>query len=258
MRLYLNYLSLHLKSAMQYKASFLLTSVGQLLNALNAFLGVYFLLGRFHQVDGFTLPEVLLCYGVVLLSFTLGESFFRGFDAFSSTVRNGEFDRVLVRPRSEMLLVLCSKLKLVSWLSILQAGAILTYALAVCHVEWNGARVFGLIFMVLGGVAYFSGLFLIYASCCFFTLEGLEFMSIFTDGGREYGRYPLAIYGRLMLSLFTFVLPMACFQYYPFLYLVGRSDNPLLMLTPAVCFVFLLPCLLFWRFGIRHYQSNGS
>lgn len=258
MKLYLRFLSMHVKSALQYKASFLMTSLGQCLNALSAFLGIYFLLNRFRQVEGFTLEEVLLCYAVVMISFALAETFVRGFDAFGSTVRDGSFDRIMVRPRNEILQVLCSKLKLISWMGVLQSCVILAYALAVCSIRWSAARVAGLVFMILGGTAYFSGLFTVYAAFCFFTLEGLEFMNIFTDGGREYGRYPLEIYGRGMLTVFTFVLPMACFQYYPFTYLVGRSDNVWLLLTPAVCFAFLLPCWAFWRFGVRHYQSNGS
>ena len=116
----------------------------------------------------------------------------------------------------------------------------------------------GLVFLLLGGTAYFAGLFLIYAAFCFFTLEGLEFMNILTEGGKEFGAYPLAIYGKGMLAAFTFVLPMACFQYYPFLYLTGRSADPWLLLTPACCFLFLLPCYVFWRFGVRRYKSSGS
>lgn len=249
---------MHLKSALQYKSSFFLTSFGQLLYLFSSFLGIYFLMDRFHAVNGFTLQEILLCFGTVSMAFALSEIFVRGFDAFGSTVRNGEFDRIMVRPRNEVLLVLCSKMRLTSWVGVAQSAIVLCYALTVCQVDWNLVRVGGLLLMLLGGMAYFSGLFQVYASFCFFTLEGLEFMNIFTDGGREYGRYPVAIYGKGMLAVFTFVLPMACFQYYPFLYLTGRSDNPWLMLTPLACFLFLVPCYAFWRFGVRHYKSNGS
>ena len=76
--------------------------------------------------------------------------------------------------------------------------------------------------------------------------------------GKELGRYPLSIYGKEILAIFTFVLPFACAQYYPFLYLSGRSDSLLYALAPLACFLFLIPCYVFWRIGLRHYRSTGS
>ena len=83
-------------------------------------------------------------------------------------------------------------------------------------------------------------------------------MNIFTVGGRELGRYPYSIYGDGVLRLLTFVIPLALFQYYPLLYLTGRAERVYYMLTPLIGCLFLIPCLLFWRFGVRHFKSTGS
>ena len=61
-----------------------------------------------------------------------------------------------------------------------------------------------------------------------------------------------------ILLFFTLVMPFACVQYYPFLYLSERSDNLLTALSPLACFLFLIPCYVFWRIGQRHYRSTGS
>ena len=99
MKLYWKHLQMHLQSMMQYKTSFFLTALGQFLVSFNVFLGIYFMFQRFHQVAGFTYSQCLLCFAVTLSSFTLAEVFFRGFDTFASCIANGEFDRILVRPR---------------------------------------------------------------------------------------------------------------------------------------------------------------
>ena len=112
--------------------------------------------------------------------------------------------------------------------------------------------------MLVGGAALFSGIFLIYAALCFFTLDGLEFMNVLTDGAREYGKYPLAVYGKRILQFTTFVIPYALVQYYPLLYLLGREDSPVYILLPLLAFFFLLPCYGLWRIGVRHYKSSGS
>ena len=258
MKLYFRYFSILVKSQMQYKISFLLVSLGQTFLAVNMFLGIYFLFARFHSVDGFTYSEVLLCLSIILLAFSLSEIFFRGFDAFSSIISNGEFDRMMVRPRGAVFQVLCAKFELTRIGKILPAAIILAFAMAQSGLHWSGLKILTLVLMVVGCTAIFACLFMIYAAFCFFTIEGLEFMNIFTDGGRELGQYPISIYGKRVLQFFTFIIPLALAQYYPLLFLLGRTDSLLYALCPLFSFLFILPCYGFWRFGLRHYQSTGS
>ena len=43
LRLYRHYISINIRSAMQYKMSFFLTAVGQFLVSFNVFLGIFFM-----------------------------------------------------------------------------------------------------------------------------------------------------------------------------------------------------------------------
>lgn len=256
--LYLHYVSIHVKSMMQYKTSFFLTAVGQFLVSFNAFLGISVMFRRFPVVEGFTYGEVLLCFSVMLLEFSLAEMYARGFDTFAGVVGKGEFDRILVRPRNEILQVLGSKFELTRIGRMLQAIVMFLYGIAESEVAWNPVKVLAVIFMLIGGTAVFTGLFLIYAAFCFFTLEGLEFMNVFTDGAREFGKYPVGIYGKRMLLFCTFIIPYALIQYYPLLYILGRQNNGFFVVLPLLACWFLAPAFLFWRFGVRRYQSSGS
>lgn len=256
--LYMRYVGIHVRSAMQYKVSLLLSVVGKFFVSFSVFLGIYFMFQRFHQVEGFTYEEALLCYGTILLEISIAEMVARGFDQFSSMVRQGEFDRVLVRPRSHVLQVLGSKFELTQLGRIVQGIVLFIYAIVKAEISWNGWKILTIIFMLVGGAALFSGLFLIYAALCFFTLEGLEFMNVFTDGGREFGRYPIGIYGKRMLQFCTFVVPYALVQYYPALYLMGRAEGIGYVFLPLLACLFLMPAYVLWRIGVRHYQSAGS
>jgi len=258
MKLYFRYFSIHIKSQMQYKTSFFLTLTGQFLTSFSAFLSIYFLMSRFHQVQNFTYNEVLLCFATVLMAFSLAECFARGFDTFSTMIGNGEFDRIMVRPRNEIFQVLASRIDFSRIGRLIQAIIIFIYAIPASRITWTFDKILTLILMIIGGVVIFSGLFLVYAALCFFTTEGLEVINIFTDGGREFGRYPLSIYGEGILKFFTYVVPLALFQYYPLLYLTGRSEKLLYMLLPVIGFLFIIPCYIFWRVGVRHYKSTGS
>lgn len=83
-------------------------------------------------------------------------------------------------------------------------------------------------------------------------------MNIFTDGSREFAQYPVSIYGKAILRFLTFVVPVALFQYYPLLVLTGKSDSVLYMMTPVIAVLFIIPSVIIWRFGVKHYKSTGS
>jgi len=257
-RLYLRYISLHLRSQLQYRTSFYLLFLGQLGVTVTTFAGIYFLFQRFSGVGGFTYQQVLTCFGITYMAFTLAECFFRGFDAFAGVLGDGSFDRALVRPRGLVLQVLGARLELSRLPRTLFALCVLLYALWGSGIQWTAMRVVTLLLMLAGGITVFASLFLVYASLCFFTTQGLEVMSIVTDGGRELCKYPLSVYGKGILRIFTYCIPMALFQYYPFLYLMGESSHLFHALCPLLCGLFLLPCYGLWRLGVRHFKSTGS
>ena len=114
--------------------------------------------------------------------------------------------------------------------------------------------------MITRGVLIFTGIYILQATMCFWTVQGLEVANIFTDGGREMAQYPLNIYQKWVARFFTYVIPFGTVNYLPLMYLLGKNNgNDLFyMLLPALGSLFILPCLLFWQFGVRHYKSTGS
>lgn len=152
-KLYTHYIAISIKSIMQYKVSFLLNCLGQFLVSFNVFLGIFFLFQRFSNVKGFTYNEVLLCFSIVLMEFSLTEMYARGFDSFSNIVKQGEFDRIMVRPRSEILQVLGSRFELSRIGRLIQAIAMFVYAIYASGITWTFFKVLTVIFMLMGGMA---------------------------------------------------------------------------------------------------------
>lgn len=257
-RLYRHYVSINIRSMMQYKTSFFLSMIGQFLVSFNVFLGVYFMFQRFSKVEGFSYSEVLLCFSILLLEFSLAEMFARGFDTFSSIVRSGEFDRILVRPRSEVVQVLGNQFELTRIGRMIQAVIMFVYGILKSEVIWNISKALTVLFMLAGGMMVFVSLYFIYAALCFFTLDSLEFMNVFTDGAREFGKYPVGVYGKKVLFFATFFVPYALVQYYPLLYILGRRTGMFYILLPLCACCFFAPAYLFWKYGVRHYKSSGS
>ncbi|MVO98104.1 ABC transporter permease [Paenibacillus lutrae] len=249
-----------IKSQMQYRTSFWLLTLGQFLIPFSMFAGVYFLFERFGQIKGWSFPEVALCFSVIHMGFAIAECFARGFDSFSTMVVNGDFDRVLVRPRSTVIQVLGSKFEFTRFGRLVQSLLVLLWAVSQLPVEWTLLKMLTLVLMIASGVFIFSGIFILAATLSFWTIQGLEVANIFTDGGREMAQYPLDIYKKWVSRFFTFIIPFGLVNYYPLLYIVDKNNGHdlLHMLAPLAGFLFLIPCLTIWHFGVRHYRSTGS
>ncbi|MBD2872732.1 ABC transporter permease [Paenibacillus arenilitoris] len=260
MKLYWKYVVILFKSQMQYRASFWLLTIGQFLVPFSVFAGLYFLFERFEQIKGWQFQEVALCFAVIHMAFSLSECFARGFDYFSAMVVNGEFDRVLVRPRGTVLQVMGSKFEFTRVGRLIQSLIVLIWAISRLPVEWTAPKAVTLLLMVASGTFIFTGIFILAATLCFWTVQGLEVVNIFTDGGRQMAQYPLQIYKKWVTRFFTFVIPFSCVNYLPLLYILDKApgNGLLYMLSPLAGVVFLLPCLLVWQVGVRHYRSTGS
>ncbi len=259
MRLYFKYLSVLLKGQMAYRASFLLLTAGQFFVTVSYFLGVFFLFSFFGSLRGWSFWEVMLCTGAVQVSYPLAECFARGFDGFSAMIRTGSFDTVLLRPRSVFMQIFGSRFDFSRVGRLAQGLLILSLAVARGGVDWDPLKAAMLVLMVLSGTVIFAGMFILGATLCFWTVEGLEVVNILTDGGREISQYPFEIYKKGFLLFFTFVVPYACANYYPVLYLTGRADSPLWgVLAPLLGMLFILPAMGIFRLGVRRYTSTGS
>jgi ABC-2 type transport system permease protein len=260
MMIYFRYLAMNVKSILEYRLSAWFVAAGQLLTTLFAFLGLSLLFRRFGSLAGWSFAEAALCFGVTYTAFAISETFARGFDVFSRMVIQGEFDRVLLRPRNTIIQVLGARTDITRLSRVLFGIVLICVIVPRTDIVWGLSKITTLVLMVLGGSAVFTGVFILGATVCFFTLEGLELINIFTDGGRELASYPLPVYGKWVTRFFTFIIPFGCMNYLPLLYLTGRAErwSLLYMLMPLLGFVFILPCILVWRLGVRHYSSAGS
>ena len=258
--LYGRYLAVSLRGQMQYRASFAMTAAGQFFTTALEFATVWMLFDRFGQLRGWSLWEVGLFYGVVNLSFALSEAVVRSFDRFHLLVRSGEFDRVLLRPRGTVLQLIGHEFQLRRAGRLLQGAIVLAWAMAKLQVGWSPEKLLLLAAAVAGGVCLFSGIMILQATLCFWTVEGLEVMNALTNGGVFAAQYPLSIYRKWFRRFFTGVVPLACVSYYPVLALLGIDDGSgaLRWLAPAAGPLFLLVCLRVWGFGVRRYRSTGS
>ena len=262
LRMYWRYADVSFRSQMQYRGSFALRAVGLFLATGTEFLGFVALFQRFGQIRGWELPHMALFYGIISVAFATAEAAARGFDIFPQLIKSGDFDRVLVRPRSAALQVLGQEFQLMRAGRWAQGVMVLSWAAWRLDV-WSLANVALLVVAIAGGTCLFAGLFVLQATLCFWTTESLEIFNCTTYGGVEAGQFPLSIYRPWFRVFFTFVIPLATINYFPVHAILSLDDvlgstRVMQWLSPLAGVIFLAVCLQFWRAGVRHYTSTGS
>jgi ABC-2 type transport system permease protein len=263
LRLYGRYVSTSLRAQMEYRASFLMQTAGQFLVTGLEFIAIWALFARFGALKGWALQEVAFFYGLISISWAIADALARGFDVFGNMVKYGEFDRILLRPRSTVLQLFGQELTLRRLGRFAQGVAVLAYAMHALDVSWSPDRIALLALTIASGVCLFVGLIVLEATSAFWTTESLEVWNAFTYGGVSMSQYPLAIYRPWFRRFFTFVIPLACINYFPGVAMLGRPDplgtsTEFQWLAPLAGPVFLALCLQAWKVGVRHYQSTGS
>lgn len=257
MKLYIKTLKMHIKSTLEYKASFIISFISQILVFFSYYFIILSLFSKFGNIKGFTLYEVLLCFSIIQFGYAFCETFARGIDQFDKLIIKGDFDRLLIRPQNILIQVLCYDLDLVKISRLIQAIIVFVIALVNLNIDWTILKVAALMLMVLSSIVIFFGIFLLAASFCFFTIQGLEVRNLFTDGGKHMAQYPIGVFNKGFIVFFTIIIPYAFVNYYPLLYVLGKSNNIFYMLSPLIVFIYLIPCFIIFNIGSKRYQSVG-
>jgi ABC-2 type transport system permease protein len=241
--LYVRYLAISLRAQLAYRVSFATKTLGHLLGTGIEFFGLWALFARFGSLGGWQLHEVALLYGMTDIAFSLNDAFGRGFDKLGPLLKAGDFDRMLLRPRSVVL-------QLLGFVILIWAST---------FIDWSPATVALLVFAIIALACLYFGIVVLQATSTFWTIETLEVWNAFTYGGNYAAQYPMSIYTRWFQRFFTGVIPLALASYYPARAILGRDELGLVhVLGPLAGFAFLAAMLGVFRIGLRHHASTGS
>lgn len=258
MKIYLDYLKLHLKSIMEYKLSFILSLISQIFVFFTYYFLIIALFQKFNNLQGYNIYEVLLTFSIIHFGFSMNETFARGIDQFDALIIDGSFDRLLLRPRNILLQVVGYQIDYTKLARVIQSIIIMIVALIKLDINWSILKVITLVLMLMSSIAIFFGIFLLAASYCFMTVQGLEVRNVFTDGGKNTAQYPIGIFNKYFVKIFTYIIPYALVNYYPLMYFVDKVDKVYYGFLPIIVLLYLIPCFLIFNKGSKNYLSTGS
>jgi ABC-2 type transport system permease protein len=247
----------------QYRLSFGLLIVGAFLFSFLDFVMIIVLFGHLPRLGGWSFAEVAFLYGSSYVTFRLADILMTNMDRLPILIRMGTFDQILTRPLGSLGQVLTGDLDVRHVGGMLQGALVFAYALREMRIDWTPGRVVVLGTMLVSAFAIFCAIWVATNAVAFWTTDAREVANTFTYGGNYLTQYPLHIFGRWLRRIFTFAVPLGFVNYFPSLYLLGRTDPTgapafFRFASPLVAAAAVVVAAAVWRTAVRHYRSTGS
>nr|CAA9318471.1 MAG: putative integral membrane transport protein [uncultured Nocardioidaceae bacterium] len=252
-----------IRSSMAYRTSFVTLTLS---NAAITFLDFAIVLIIFSHLDafgGFTLAQLAVLYAMSGLAIGVADLLLGNAELLGQRVRDGSLDQMMCRPVPTLVQVAADRFALRRLGRILQAFAVLVWALSSTPIDWTPLRVLVMLAALASGALIFCSLFVLGGAFQVFAGDASEVSNAFTYGGNTLTQYPLGIYPVEVVRGVTFIVPLAFVNWYPALYLLGL-DDPFgfpawfQFASPVVAALFVGVAALGWRVALRHYRSAGS
>ncbi|MEK3864609.1 ABC-2 family transporter protein [Paenibacillus sp. FSL H7-0716] len=261
-RLYFEIIKLKISTQGQYPLNAVIGFLNQIFVFVFEFWAMWALFNRFGSIDNWDFIEVLIPFGIINLSYAIAETFFRGFETnMSQLVRDGEYDRYLLRPRDTIVQISAFHFQFVRFGRVLQAVIVLIIGLVLNHDKIQGIEWLLILFAATGGWALFIALYILTGIIIFKIVERPEFMNLLIQGSVTTMQYPKTIFPKWIQSVFTFIIPVTFATYYPVAAILGKDSSlPFILscLSPIICYLFLILTIILFKKVEKTYISTGS
>jgi ABC-2 type transport system permease protein len=264
LRIFLKLLGIALKSMTQFRADFWIGIFGIItFNGINL-VAIGVILGRFHDLAGWTLWQIVFLYGLWMTGNSLYSLVFFHLTWLDEYIVEGSFDRFLVRPFSPFLQLVAADVNLNGVADVIFGVVSLGLAMTNLGLHFDVGQWLYLAVMLVSAALIELGITLALSSIAFWTnrSQALVFAANQVNWNMTQ-QYPLEMFGRGFQVFVTCFIPVAFLNYYPARWLLGKTDpsDPwyfLSFLAPAVALITLAIAARVWSQGLRHYNSTGS
>ncbi len=224
---------------------------------------LYVTMRQFPSMNGWNFREMFFLYALWMTGHELHNTLFFTVNSVPEYVREGRFDRFLVRPLDTLFQVVTVPQQIVPDALVL-AIATLAAATAAAGVRIDWIFLTFVPLVVAGGALIDLGISLAVATCSFWFIRVDTLRWVVMSLEQDFTRYPISIYTRGVRFVLTFLLPFAFMNYFPATYFLQKADtglhfNPAVgLLTPVIGMIWVTGAYAFWLLGLRHYQGTGS
>jgi ABC-2 type transport system permease protein len=259
---YAQYWRINLLTTLEYRANFFMWFGFTFVYHGTAIAALYIILKAFPSMNGWSFRDMAFLYGLWMLGHALNNTFFSAIGDIPEHIRDGEFDRFLVRPLDTLFAAITLPGQIFPDELIL---ALVYFCAAVGYSRVHVDLVF-VVFVPLiaaGGALIDLAISLLISTVAFWFIRVDALRWIVLQLEQEFTRYPLTIYSRGVRLLLAFVFPFAFMNYFPATFFLHKTEDGFSLppavglLTPLIGIAFAGGAYVFWRFGLNRYQGVG-
>lgn len=255
--LYFAFLKASLKEMLVYRLDAIVGSVSQITSEVVSIIFIWITYNNTENLAGWNFKQALLLYGIVLLSVGIQDFIFDAlYDIGPKYIKDGEFDKVLLRPVHPLISIIGSS-KTFTALGAFIMGLIITAKMLIdLSIPITVLLIIKIIFFSIIGAAIIGGMLTIFSISSFYTYRSNEFIWSFYRM-YTFAQYPINIYNLFIKILITFILPFAFVAYYPTASYLGM-DKYMIYFSPIIAIIVWIIAIKLWNMALNKYRSTGN
>ncbi len=258
LRLYFIIEAQYIKARMQYRADFIISSVGMFFSSLVT-LGVFWVIfDTVPDLAGWSLMEMAFIYAFYMIAISPMQVIFDHFWQLRFNLQQGNFLKYYFRPLNMMFYYTSEMFDLKGLTQFFAGIALLIYTANQLHVTWTFARVV-LLFVTLFSAALVQISIVVLAACsAFWILDSYPVLGL-AWRLREFAPYPMTIFDGAFRFTFTYILPIGFIAFYPSQIFLRPEDVSLLTYFSPIVGIGLFSFTYWvWKKGVNSYTGTGS
>lgn len=257
MSLYFSFLKIALKEILIYRVDCIVGIFAQLVVQLVSLIFMFVVFQNTENIAGWNFQQILLLYGITRISIGISGYCFDGlYDIGPKYIKNGDFDKILLRPVHPLISIIGASREFVS-IADLFIGLGITIAMLIqLSIPITAILIIKILFFSIIGALIIGAINTILSISSFWTYRSNEviwsFYRMYT-----FTEYPITIYNTFIRVLITIILPFAFVAYYPTMAYLGLNTY-MIYISPVVAIVLWIIAVKLWNLGLKKYRSTGT
>jgi ABC-2 type transport system permease protein len=258
LRLFAAFVRAEAQLGLEYRANLALEGLNELVTVVTSVAAVLVLYDHTTQLNGWTLPQMLVLLGVYYLVQGAQAMVFEvSFERFMEHVRLGTLDFTLLKPANSQFMVSVRHVQVAQVAQVGLGFVVLGIGLAQVGERVSPLDALSFALTIVCGLALVYCLLLVLSTLSFWFVRVENILAIFW-AFLDAGRFPVDVYpGWLRVTLST-VVPIGVAVTVPAQAIAGRLDLPGLLAMLVGTLAAWWFSTWFWRRGLRTYTGASA
>ena len=251
---------MEIKKLAIYKTDFIVGVVATAFMTIMSVVFVWVIFAHIQTLNGWSFNEMMFITGFSGVCIGFWHVFLSQPTAhrIERHVRDGSFDRYLLFPVNPLTFITISRFDDDGLGELVSSIVVLIYAMLAVGFQWTLQNIFYLVVLMASSITIIFSLFLATGGLAFKIVRSGEVEGIIYNIFNMV-QYPLNIFGPVIVTIFTFFVPLAFVAYYPSQILL-QKETALTMLyaAPIAAIASLFVANKIWKICLNKYTSTGS